>query len=91
MFALASSGSFLLLENSSFEACFLIANPKAEVTRSHEWHGDTEYRYNIWRSVSESNAACYMVEWAKRKPCGGGFQVINTLPMRDFIARFRSA
>lgn len=77
-----------LLELASFEACFLIANPKAEVTRSHEWHGDTEYRYDIWRSVTESNAVCYMVTWAERKRCGNGFQVINTLPMRDFIVRF---
>ena len=77
-----------LLEQASFEACFLIANPKAEVTRSHEWHGDTEYRYEIWRSVTDNNAVCYMVTWSERKRCGDGFQVINSLPMRDFIVRF---
>jgi len=27
---------------------FIRANKKAELTGSHESHGDTEYRYNIW-------------------------------------------
>mgnify|MGYP003141642136 FL=1 len=72
-----------LLEKASFEACFLIANPKAEVTRSHEQHADTDYRYNIFRKGSR-----YFVEWQERKSCGKGFQIINTLPMREFIDRF---
>jgi len=80
-----------LLEKASFEACFLMANPKAEVTRSHEWHGDTEYRYDLWRSGIDPRKRTYMVTWAERKPGGDGFEVINTLPLREFIDRFGGA
>ena len=34
----------------SFLNCFLWANKGAEITESHEVHGDTEYRYNLYRS-----------------------------------------
>jgi len=80
-----------LLEKASFEACFLIANPKAEVTRSHESHGDTEYRYDVWRSRIDHRQRTYMVTWAERKPGGDVFEVINTLPLREFIDRFGGA
>lgn len=34
--------------NASFADDFMRANPRAELTESHDAHADTEFRYTVW-------------------------------------------
>lgn len=49
---------------------FLFANEKAEITESHEAHGDTEYRYTVERDSSGDKITAYERKhgWGDNEP-----------------------
>src|SRR5436190_1789834 len=47
---------------------FLFANDRAEITESHEAHGDTEFRY----TVRQDDAGDYVTAYAGKWPGGDG-------------------
>ena len=42
---------------------FLRKNVDSEITKSHEYHGDTEYRYKICRRREGTRLTVYKREW----------------------------
>lgn len=42
---------FMRISERPFLPCFLWANERAELTAGHEAHGDTEYRYDLKKSI----------------------------------------
>lgn len=63
----------------SMAARFLRANPRAEFTRSHEAHGDTEYRYTLEEGQLTASARLRDQSWAPF--CYGPYwHLINRYP-----------
>jgi len=45
----------------NFATQFIRANTCAEITKSHEYHGDTEYKYVVTGTGPRSNVKCYSI------------------------------
>lgn len=76
----------MITENKAgnLETYFLRANEKAEITESHESHGDTEYRYNIIGTGYSAIVQCLeRIEWSPME-----FKEVCTLNILDFIDKY---
>lgn len=62
---------------------FIRANPNAEITVSHDIHGDTEYQYNICGVGEEAIVSVYEVTWEDRKQI-----FVDSLPLYEFINKY---
>lgn len=78
--------------NSGFKDVFMRANDNAEITRSHEAHGDTDYRYTIatdneWHTMRGHgvDVLSIKVESVGWSECPG--KTLFEGPLADFIAQ----
>jgi hypothetical protein len=46
----------------NFATQFIRANSGAEITKSHEYHGDTEYKYIVTGTGPRANVKCYSIK-----------------------------
>lgn len=78
-------------EGTSLAARFLRANDRAEFTDGHDAHGDTEYQYTVTLppcDASGSGREPMLV--AKGRPDGGGWRVVYSGTVREFIESNRA-
>ena len=61
---------------------FIRGNERAEITESHEIHGDTEYRYNI----SETSCGWTAIIYVSERVIGSDWKEIGFAKVEDFIA-----
>ena len=78
--ALVHSGEYGLLRAESF----IRGNERAELTQSHEVHGDTEYRYDI--DVREQTVTV----WVRSLEDGNVFEWHSHMDVKDFIIKHRN-
>ena len=72
------------ISGRQFLPCFLWANENAEMTKSHDWHGDTEYRYDLERS-----AGVWMVTAYKRQSYNSDvFEMQWSGPLSNFVNEY---
>lgn len=74
--------------NASFADYFIRANNRAELTKSHESHGDTEYHYTVKTSGGKKTVSMY-----KRVRIDGRsawVTDIHSMPIDEFIAKYDS-
>ena len=77
LFANAMEGGKRLTAES-----FIRGNERAEITESHELHGDTEYRYNI----SETFCGWTTIIYVSERVIGSDWKEIGFAKVEDFIA-----
>jgi hypothetical protein len=67
--------------NASFADCFIKANARAELTGSHDTHGDTDYQYTI--TTDKTGAKRVTVK--RRSWAVGGYHLTVEQPLSAFI------
>lgn len=76
--------------NATFADDFMRANDRAELTPSHDAHGDTEFRYTVrtegdFRHDAELRILAESVGWD-----GKGAETIFNGTVREFVDKFNS-
>jgi len=72
------------ISGRQFLPCFLWANENAEMTKSHDWHGDTEYRYDL-----EKKAGIWSVVAYKRQSYDSDvFNVVYDGNLSNFVNEY---